>query len=581
MNRSLVDEIKERISITDIISRYVKLTNAGKQMKGLCPFHSEKSPSFYVNPDNQYWKCFGCGLGGDVINFVEQVEKCSFIEALESLASQSGIDMSMHRNSSVSSSVSNETTTLFAVLQDCAKMYTQCLQLPQYSFALDYLTSRGVTATSREDFGIGFAPDNWSTVTSQLEKKYGANQCLQSGIAIQGSKGIYDRFRSRIMFPTYDIRDRVVTFSGRIYSEQGVYITERDTSGKYINGPETPVYKKSKTLYGLSRARVAIAKKQRVILVEGHLDCIMAHQSGYTETVALAGTALTQDHIDILLRFTSEIILCLDADTAGISAMAKSIPLLYKSGFHVLVATLPVGSDPADLILHSTASFTTAIESSTHFVESRLKYAQLDNASISTIDSILKHEIYPVVSMIHNPLYRDESIKTIARYTGMSYETVIEHSNSAIAIDQQTEALVHNDKKNIDQYMRLAAVWSELLVDYPAEDVLIAEYISEITEKKINSLSDFCEQYAIIRDELPAYYIWHYHELSPDSVAHLAVQEYCKFILDSIEKKDLESSYRNRGPTDEQYIQHITSYTRRYSLMKHTPYAITTQKIEH
>jgi DNA primase len=346
-NKQIVETIKDRVSIVDIVSRYVTLSAGGKNMKGCCPLHGEKTPSFYVSPQEGYWKCFGCGKGGDVFSFIQEIEKISFKESLVYLAEIAGVEL----NSRHSTKDESKDSLLYALMKDAKDYYHSILQ--KNLSVIEYLNTRGVTRETIDKFMLGYAPDAWQTLYDQYRKKYTDDIFIESGIAIQGKRGLYDRFRSRILFPTIDVRGRVITFSGRIWSQNGEYQTERQDAGKYVNGPETEIYHKSRTLYGLDLARQVITQKNRVVVVEGHLDCVMAHQAGIGETVAIAGTSFTEEHAAILSRYTDRAVLSFDGDSAGHKATVRTIPILYSKGFTVDIAVLPEGSDPADTILYN------------------------------------------------------------------------------------------------------------------------------------------------------------------------------------------------------------------------------------
>jgi DNA primase len=562
MNRSLIETIKERVSLVDVLSRYMKLTTSGTQMKGLCPFHGEKTPSFYVSPERGNWKCFGCGKGGDVISFVQDIEHISFREAAQNLAQSAGISID---DNALKPEASDETSSIYAYLTHTADSYNSFLQknIP----VLEYLKSRGVSSESIEKFHIGFAPDAWQNIS--ISGKHTADVCVASGVSIQGTKGIYDRFRSRIMFPTKDIRDRVVTFSGRIWSQNGQYTTERDTSGKYINGPETLVYKKSKTLYGLSEARIKIAQKKRAIIVEGHLDCVMSHQVGYTETVALAGTALTVEHIDLLKRFCEQVILCLDADVAGQKAVAKSLTILYTAGFRVLVATLPPGSDPADSIRLNSLAYKDSIENAKEYVSARIQQMRANHMSVVESEKILKNEIYPIVAYQSNPIYRDDSIHELANYMNTSPEIIREHMQIYVQAARKQEEKV---QEKTEEYIvtttdRLLAIWTRIETDHISNSIV--EYLESALQKKYVDYNDFFKQFAKPDQDYLLMYSAQYSDTDPTEALVLQIYLYCKEYLDYWKK----SIVSHRSLSQERIEQAMKSIISCENYITSHPYA--------
>jgi DNA primase len=530
MNRALVETIKERISIVDIVSRYIKLIPAGAQMKGLCPFHGEKTPSLYVSPVRGSWKCFGCGKGGDVLSFVQEIERVSFPEAIETLANQAGIPIEKG-GWNKDTGVSDERTSIYQIASRAATLYHSLLAAS--APARSYLESRGVSGESIKKYMIGYAPDAWDTLAKEVRPIASLEEMISSGMFLQGKQHAYDRFRARIMFPTRDVRDRVITFSGRIWSETGEYVSERPDAGKYINGPETAVYKKSKVLYGLSEARIAITQKKRAILVEGHLDCVMSSQIGYTETIALAGTALTDEHTELLSRFCDEVILCLDADSAGQKAVSRSVVVLYKAGFFVRVATLSPGMDPAECIRTNKSAYCDAIDNATDYVSARIGQLRSHKVDIRQAEKILKDEIYPILAYQGNPIYKDRDISVIASYLNVDPTTIREHIQKYSSEEVKQQNRVMKDESGIPVVSpldRLAAAWAKL-VDDPGTSDSIRQYIHLATGNVYSDLQDFLlKESREDQDYHLAYTAW-YGDHPPNRVITESLRQYCIFVL--------------------------------------------------
>lgn len=340
MGEDAVRLIKERLDIVDIVGDYVRLHKTGKNFKGLCPFHQEKTPSFIVSPDRQTFHCFGCGEGGDIFSFIMKIEGLDFREALEILARKAGVTLSVP---SVSGK-NEDKRSLFDIMELSLLFYRTALKDPGGRIALHYLNKRDITLEDASLFELGWAPSSWDSLWSHLKKeKISLKEALDCGLVIEGTKGVYDRFRGRIIFPIRDVSGKLLAFGGRVTDGDGA---------KYINSPEGLLYSKRQNLYLLHIAKQEIREKKRAILVEGYMDAIRLHLSGYKETIASLGTALTEDQARLLKRFTDLCFICYDSDTAGQEATVRSMYVLQQCGLDVRVVGLPSGKDPDDLLSH-------------------------------------------------------------------------------------------------------------------------------------------------------------------------------------------------------------------------------------
>ncbi|MDD2207168.1 MAG: DNA primase [Aminobacterium sp.] len=340
MGEDAVRLIKERLDIVDVVGDYVRLHKTGKNFKGLCPFHQEKTPSFIVSPDRQTFHCFGCGEGGDIFSFIMKIEGLDFREALEILARKAGVTLSVP---SVSGK-SEDKRSLFDIMELSLLFYRTALKEPGGRIALHYLNKRDITPEDASMFELGWAPSSWDSLWSHLKKeKTSLKEALDCGLVIEGTKGVYDRFRGRIIFPIRDVSGKLLAFGGRVTDGDGA---------KYINSPEGLLYSKRQNLYLLHVAKQEIREKKRAILVEGYMDAIRLHLSGYKETIASLGTALTEDQARLLKRFTDLCFICYDSDTAGQEATVRSMYVLQQCGLDVRVVGLPSGKDPDDLLSH-------------------------------------------------------------------------------------------------------------------------------------------------------------------------------------------------------------------------------------
>ncbi len=329
-----LEEIKSRLDIVDIISEYVPLKKAGQNWKGLCPFHTEKTPSFMVSPSKQIYHCFGCGSGGDIFTFLIKYENLSFQEALRALAKKAGVELKGSQKHAVMVEQKEELLNLH---RDALLFYQQSLR--RNSRAVDYLKNRGITSEAQELFSIGYAPNTWNALFSYLlkNKGYKIEMIKKAGVITHGTRDYYDTFRDRIIFPIFDLRGEVTAFGGRVMD---------DSMPKYLNSPETPIFSKSRILYGLNLAKESIRKTGFTIFVEGYIDVITVHMHGFSNAVAPLGTALTQEHGKLIKRLTQDAVLVFDGDASGIKAAKNGISILLESGLNVKVLPLPDGEDP-------------------------------------------------------------------------------------------------------------------------------------------------------------------------------------------------------------------------------------------
>ncbi len=337
----IINEIKYRNDIETAVSAYVNLKRRGKNLVGLCPFHSEKTPSFTVYPENGSFYCFGCGVGGDVFTFTGLIENLDYIEAVKLLAERSGVALPQDGYDDSMQRLKNR---IYDINRDTARFFHSFLMSPEGKWALDYLLGRGLTLKTIKHFGLGAAPDSWDRLIKHLKQKgYSESEMTAANVVGKSSRGtLYDRFRKRVMFPIINIRGNIIGFSGRAMPG------EDKQGGKYVNTSDTPVYKKSANLFGMNFAKNFCS--ERIILVEGNMDVITLHQAGFKNTAAPLGTAFTQEQVNLLARYTKEIVLTLDADAAGQKAAQRASQLLAGSGLKVRVIMIPDGKDPDEYI---------------------------------------------------------------------------------------------------------------------------------------------------------------------------------------------------------------------------------------
>lgn len=398
----IINEIKYRNDIETAVSQYVNLKRRGKNLVGLCPFHSEKTPSFTVYPENGSFYCFGCGVGGDVFTFTGLIENLDYIESVKLLAERSGITLPQD---GYDDSMQRLKKRIYDINRDTARFFHAFLMSPGGKWALDYLTGRGLTLKTIKHFGLGAAPDSWDALIHHLkEKGYTESDMLAANVIGKSERGgIYDRFRKRVMFPIINIRGNIVAFSGRAMPG------EDKQAGKYVNTADTPVYKKSENLFGINFAKNVCS--ERVILVEGNMDVISLHQAGFENTVAPLGTAFTTEQANLLSRYTKEIVLMLDADAAGQKAVRRASELLENTGLSVRVVVVPDGKDPDEYIKkNGKERFAALLEGAVSDMEyklltaakdinldnedGRLKYLAAAAEIIAASDDIMTRDIY-------------------------------------------------------------------------------------------------------------------------------------------------------------------------------------------
>jgi len=341
-----IEEIKDRLNIVDVISDYVRLKKAGANFKATCPFHHEKTPSFYVTPSRQIWHCFGCGQGGDVIEFVKQIEQLTFPEALEKLAQRAGIQL--QRTFTTTPTVAPDKKPMLYRANELAVLFFEKVLETSKSAepARKYLKKRKLIETTRKTFRLGYSPEAWDELIKFMGKKgFPPEDLVDAGLAGRAESGkFYDRFRGRLMFPILDLAGKVVGFTGRL-------IEKKDDVAKYINSSDSPIYNKSRVLYGLYQARAAIREAGSVVIVEGNMDVAKSHQAGVKNVVAASGTALTAEHLKLLSRFTERFIFSFDRDPAGKQAGERAVRLALQQGADVSMARLPDGyKDPDEAI---------------------------------------------------------------------------------------------------------------------------------------------------------------------------------------------------------------------------------------
>lgn len=408
-----VERIKERLNILDVVGQYVKLEKAGKHYKGLSPFAAEKSPSFFVSPDKGLYHCFSTGQGGDVFTFIQEMEGLDFGGALKFLAEQAGIKLEGYNPEK-----KKEQDRLYHALEVATEFFRE--QLSENKEAQKYVEERGINDKSSLVFRIGYAPLEWHALETHLKEK-GVREAdaHRAGLLKKGDRGYYDLFRDRIMFPIRDAAGRVVGFSGRI-----LHPTEK--APKYVNTPETPLFHKSRLLYGYYRARQAMRKNDFAILVEGQMDLVLSHQAGFPTTVAASGTALTKDHLKLISRYTNNLLLVFDNDRAGWASMLKSSLLALPLRMNVKTIVLPEGTDPADIITAGEVEWKTYVRGAKHVIEAtaeRLVEGEVDREKQWRA---VERTVLPLLAALPNAIERAHFAALVSEKTGIPLHSIEE-----------------------------------------------------------------------------------------------------------------------------------------------------------
>jgi DNA primase len=406
-----VERVKDAADIVEIVSAYTDLRRAGERFTGLCPFHEERTPSFSVDAREKLYHCFGCGVGGDVIKFVEEKEGLAFPDAVEALGDRYGVEIERERDDPRAEEARKRRARIGELLERTAQFYDHYLwESKEGAKAREYLQSRGLGEEVLRAFGVGYAPSAWDQVLTRAQtNKFSIPELMAAGLAQKGRKGgEYDRFRARIMFPVRDGRGRVQGFGARALRP--------DTKPKYLNSPEGELYRKSRTLYGIDLARSPIAKTGRAVVVEGYTDVLAAHQAGIGEAVAVMGTAITPEQLGQLSRYTDEVVLALDADRAGRAAMLRAQRVAGSRKLRLRVATMPAGEDPADMLEGGESDrVRELIEGALELPEFHVRWA-LDEADLSSPggrDRALD-EVVPVLAAMGESISRDELARVVA-----------------------------------------------------------------------------------------------------------------------------------------------------------------------
>jgi DNA primase catalytic core len=490
IDQNTIREILARTEIGGFIGNYVALRKRGNDLVGLCPFHGEKTPSFHVHPDRGFFKCFGCGAGGDVFKFVQLLEGVAFPEAARILAKRAGVEL--EAESPAAARVRSEKELIYAANELAAAFFHKTLKLsPEAEIARAYCEKRGLSQATIDGFRLGYAPSRWDGLVDELAAaQIDPAVAEKAGLVKAGQRGYYDFYRGRLMIPTYATTGEVVAFGGRALD---------DSEPKYLNTSTTPVYTKGRGLYALERARRAAVEKEALIVVEGYLDCIALHQAGFTNAVASLGTAFTADQAAELHKYAERIFVCFDADAAGTAATTKSIDVLTASGCTAYIVQLPIGEDPDTFIrTYGAAEFQTRLDGALPWIQFKLD---------REVDEILAKRLPPTQAARN----AETLVRALPREEWDRWRVYLANRLGLAADDLRKSRFVGNPAsfapregaatfvRHLAPAAELPGIERDVLTTLLEEPALVAEYAGRIPEDIFKD-----ERYAVVYRTLVA-----------------------------------------------------------------------------
>jgi len=496
----LKEEIKSKISIVELVSQYVELRKAGRNFRGLSPFTSEKSPSFFVSPEKEIAYCFSTNQGGDIFAFYQLVENCSFPEALKSLGERCGVDVSSLNLSDVQKS-SEKSDKLVDIHADSQKFFVNNLKQPKAQKFIDYLVSRGFNLDLIKVEGFGCCFDTYDSLCSFLVKKgYKPEEIVESGLGyINKANKLQDRFRDRLMFPIKNSKGKYVAFAGRVLESDAKL-------AKYINSPETAIYKKNQILYGFSTAKAEIRKRDEIILVEGYFDQIACKNNGFENTVAVSGTALTDNQLVLIKKFTKNVLFCLDMDDAGLRALERGVKLALPLGFNIKVIKLTDVKDPDEAFSKDPALFPASVENAVDYFEFLIQTNFAEESDKKKNDPLFLKKFVTdyldVVKLIPEEFLKDFYIRKLSKVTGFSLANLqleMDKKKSIKISESVVTKTAAKQKKSFEDLM-----WTYF-------------FMSKVTHEKILSETKFLSE-SLEQKELYNNYVLNYNAIDFDNI---------------------------------------------------------------
>ncbi|MGE4650078.1 MAG: DNA primase [Myxococcota bacterium] len=512
----IIEKVRDHTDLVELVGRNVSLKRAGRSYTGLCPFHDEKTPSFNVNPERRSFYCFGCQEGGDLFAFVMKTESLTFAEAVRSLAREAGIEIPV-----TAGGESASLEPLYAANAKLAERYAEMLGASQGTPGSEYLEGRGLGDEVRTEFGIGFAPDRWDfAVTALREAQIGAEVGERAGLlAPRKSGGHYDLLRGRVIFPIQDVRGRVVGFGGRAVSE--------GQEPKYLNTPESPVFRKRESFYGFPHALESIRRRDRAVVVEGYFDRIALHQAGVEEALATCGTALTREHAKNLRRRTRNVVLLFDGDAAGLRAVTRALEALLPEGLRVQMVHLPAGDDPDSFLQREGGkALRELVDSAEPALDFAMRQTMSEGCETPWQKADAVAEIAPLLARLPSSVERGDYCRQLALYAGTEARHVEEAVRAASRGKDARDAVPVQARQNGPEERNLAQL-VRAMIEHPslAEQLEISEFRQLVTQGPLTELALAVVTAAQDGPLLPASLA---DDLSPEARAYLhefAVQE--------------------------------------------------------
>ncbi|MDD4062632.1 MAG: DNA primase [Candidatus Pacebacteria bacterium] len=498
MLESPIDEIKSRLDIVDVVKEYVKLEKAGINYRARCPFHSEKTPSFFVNPSRQIWHCFGsCGEGGDMFKFIMKIEGVEFGDALRILANKAGVKLTKE-----DPKLKSAKQRTYEICEWALKFFEKQLDSTDGKKVVNYLNNRGIDNSQIKKWRVGYSPNDWTTLLTFLSGKgYSGSEVEAAGLAIKKEETgrFYDRFRGRIMFPIFDFNSQPIGFGGRIL--------EGDKEAKYLNTPNTVLYDKSRVLYGLDKAKNRIREADACILVEGYTDVIMSHFAGFENTVSSSGTALTNYQLSIIKRYTDNLITAFDMDDAGSSATSRGIDLAQAMGFNIKVVIMPEGVDPADMAKDKEGwgqAVTGAVSVMDFYFQ---KAVGSKDASLPENKKKIAEYLLPKIAKISSNIEKDHWVQKLAQLLNVKESSVISDMNKIKVEDSkplENNNLIEGKKsrKHLieDRFLMILSSEPGLIKEIKDKSIFSEDCLSVIDylDGKDSSIDDIKEQVDVL-----------------------------------------------------------------------------------
>lgn len=533
MSDNTIEEIKSRLDIEDVVKEYVELEKVGSNMRALCPFHAEKTPSFFISPSRQSWRCFGgCNEGGDIFDFVMKIEGIEFYEALKILGKKAGVEIKKKNPKKTS-----KRNRLYEINELATKFFEKQLEGSKKGrMAKNYLLDRGMSEESIKKWRLGYSPDSWQALSEFLiSKGYKRDEIVEAGLAVKKEDHSYDRFRGRIIFPIKNKTGKPIAFGGRIFGE------DKDTA-KYLNSPQTELYDKSKVLYGLDFAKVAARRVDKIILVEGYTDVIMSHQAGVENTISTSGTALTEEQLKIIKRYTNNLLISFDTDDAGTSATKKGINMARDLNFDIEIISLPIDSDPADIIKEDAERWREAVQKSKDIVafyfESSFRNRDCEDPKEKRK---IAEEFLPVLKKIPNRIEQSHWIKKLSERINVDEEAIREQLSSIEA--EKKGRKIRSKRKQKKKTKSRRRILEEKILSFVSKDPKKLELIDDFDSfsKEIKEILKAIEEG---KEDERTKKIIDYFALKPERGVVDEKEEF-KYCLNQIEKEKIKSDLKN------------------------------------